>query len=39
MASSSSNQFEEMDEKFDQIFDQQYKNLFINHGDRQEAAK
>ena len=39
MASSSSNNFDEMDERFDQIFDQQFENLLIHHENRQEAPR
>uniref|UniRef100_A0A0D3BTK1 DDE Tnp4 domain-containing protein n=1 Tax=Brassica oleracea var. oleracea TaxID=109376 RepID=A0A0D3BTK1_BRAOL len=39
MASSSSNNFEEIDERFDQIFDQQFENLLIHNDDLQEASK
>ena len=35
MASSSSNNFEDLDERFDQIFDQQFENLLIRHGEHQ----
>ncbi|XP_018509939.2 putative nuclease HARBI1 isoform X1 [Brassica rapa] len=43
MASSSSDPFEEMDERFEQIcdqkFDQQFENLLIRYGERQEASR
>ncbi|XP_048609380.1 putative nuclease HARBI1 [Brassica napus] len=40
MASSSSTNFDdEMDEKADQIFDQEFQNLFIHHENRQEASR
>ncbi|KAL0671247.1 hypothetical protein Bca4012_033951 [Brassica carinata] len=39
MASSSSNEFEEMmDERFDQIFDQKFENLFNHNEDHQQAS-
>ena len=40
MASSSSTNFDdEMDEKADQIFDQEFQNLFIHYENRQEASR
>ena len=39
MVSSSSNPFEEMNERFDQICDQQFKNLFIHYGECQEESR
>ena len=37
MASSSSNNFDDTDERFDQIFDQQFENLLIQNENRQKA--
>ena len=39
MASSSNNIEDMMYEKFDQVFDQQFENLFIHHDDHQNAGK
>ena len=43
MASSSFNPFEEMNERFDQIcnqqFDQQFENLLIHYGEHQESSR
>ncbi|KAL0736556.1 hypothetical protein Bca4012_012766 [Brassica carinata] len=39
MASSSSYNFEEMDERFDQIFDQQFEKLLIQNENRLEASR
>uniref|UniRef100_A0A0D3AR58 DDE Tnp4 domain-containing protein n=1 Tax=Brassica oleracea var. oleracea TaxID=109376 RepID=A0A0D3AR58_BRAOL len=36
---SSSNNIEDMDERFDQIFDHQFEKLFIYNEDRQEASR
>ena len=39
MASSSYNNFEEIDERFEEIFEQRFENLLIHHGEHEEASR